>query len=512
MTGAEGREPAPLNVSRVGLVLVLIAAALLRFWGLSQGIGFSPGVDEPEIMERAVRMMKTGDLNPHFFDYPGLYIYVQALVAVVRFLVGAMAGKWAALAHAATEDFYLWGRAVTALLGTGTVWVVYRIGLRWGARTALLGALLLAVMPMHVRESHYVLTDVPATFLVVLTLLLSLQANERATVRAFAIAGAAAGLAAATKYNGVLALLMPLLACAMTPTLRPSRAVAILWTIAAMLGAFFVAAPYTFLDLPHFLNQFARLSSEYKAPPITTEPVWIIYLKYLRIAFGWPGTVLVLLGVISGLVRVVAGPDRLKWALVTVFPLVYFRFISGQNIIYGRYLLPLIPFLALLTGAFVVGLVARMHRMQFAPRWRNLAAVGLSVIAIAPPAVTAIRYDADAARTWTHALAYDWIRRELPPGTHLGLEGSLAIKLPGSYKTSYVKQLRHGTVESYRDKGIQYVVASSQCYGPYLDAPARFPVEYADYQEIFRQTEEVARFTPSPAHPGPELIILKVKS
>jgi hypothetical protein len=32
--------------------------------------------------------------------------------------------------------------------------------MRWGARTALLSAAMVAVMPLHVRESHYVLTDV----------------------------------------------------------------------------------------------------------------------------------------------------------------------------------------------------------------------------------------------------------------------------------------------------------------------------------------------------------------
>ena len=49
----------PDKRARLGLGLALAVAALLRFWALSQGIGFNPGVDEPEIMERAVRMMKT---------------------------------------------------------------------------------------------------------------------------------------------------------------------------------------------------------------------------------------------------------------------------------------------------------------------------------------------------------------------------------------------------------------------------------------------------------------------
>jgi hypothetical protein len=43
---------------------------LLRVWGIGHGLPFSLGIDEPEIMERAVRMMKTGDFNLHFFECP----------------------------------------------------------------------------------------------------------------------------------------------------------------------------------------------------------------------------------------------------------------------------------------------------------------------------------------------------------------------------------------------------------------------------------------------------------
>ena len=506
----EWREPADLNPPRLGIVLALLAAAMLRFWALPQGVPCCPGVDEPEVMERAVRMMKTGDFNPHFFDYPSLYMYVQAAVAVFRFMFGAMRGMWHGLAQAPTEDFYVWGRAVTAILGTATVWIVYRAGMRWGGRTALLAAVMVAVMPLHVRESHYVLTDVPATFLVMLTLLASIRAHERATLVSFALAGAAAGLAGATKYNGVLAVLMPLLACLMTPAVRPSRPVAMLWILSGMLAAFLLVAPYTLIDLPTFLNQFARLTSEYRAPPVTPEPVWQIYLKHLRNALYTPGSVIVIGGIVLGFWRIWTGPERIKWALVTVFPLVYFRFISNQNIFYGRYLLPLVPFLSILAATAVVWSVGWMRRTRLPRPARNLATVGLILASIAPPAYVAIQYDSDATKVWTTEQAYDWIRRELPPGTNIRLEGSLAIKLP-MYRTSYVKQLRLDGVEFYAGTGIQYLVASSQCYGPYLLEPNKYRTEYSEYQQIFHQTEEVARFKETSEHPGPELIILKVK-
>jgi len=507
----EWREPADLNPSRLGLVLALLAAAMLRFWALPHGVPFSPGVDEPEVMERAVRMMKTGDFNPHFFDYPTLYMYLQTLVAVCRFLVGAMQGLWSGLGQAQTAEFYVWGRAVTAILGTATVWIVYRAAMRWGARTALLAAVMIAVMPLHVRESHYVLTDVPATFFVMLTFLLSLRAHERSTAWSFALAGAAAGLAGATKYNGGLAVLLPILACVMTPAARPSRPAAMLWIVAGLLAAFLLAAPYTLIDLPTFLNQFARLSSEYRAPTAATEPIWLIYLKHLRNALLGPGSALVIAGVALGIWKTCTGPNRLRWVMATVFPIVYFRFISNQSIIYGRYLLPLLPFLSILAAAAVVWSVRWMRRLEIRAPLRNAATIALTLASIAPPAITSIRFDANAAREWTNEQAYRWIRRELPAGTSIRLEGSLAIKLPASYRTSYVKQLRLDGAQSYAGTGIQYLVASSQVYGGILEKPHQYPAEYADYQRLFAETEEVARFKPTKDHPGSELIILKVK-
>jgi 4-amino-4-deoxy-L-arabinose transferase-like glycosyltransferase len=502
-----------MELTRFGLALALIAAALLRFWALPQGVPFSVQVDEPEVLLRAVRMMKTSDFNPHFFDYPTLYMYLQAFVALVRFLIGAMQGKWAALSQAPPEAFYVWGRAVTAAMGTATIWVVYRAGMRLGDRKALLAAGMFAVMPLHVRESHFVLTDVPMTFFVMLTLVLSLRARERATTAAFAWAGAAAGLAAGTKYNGVLALMLPIVACLATPAMRPSRLVALFWIVAAMVVAFLVVAPYTLLDLPNFLNQFARLSGEYRTPSSIGEPIWLIYLKHLRNALRWPGSLIVIAGFLLGLYRIIAGPDRGLWLLLTLFPIVYFRFISGQSIFYGRYLLPLLPFLSILGAAAVVTIVD-LVRIAGVPKLARYAiTIALALVTIAPPAYTSITFNANAAKVWTTELAYNWIIKELPPGTTIAFE-SRQVLLPLTYKATYLPQLRMHPLEHYVQNGVEYLVASSASNGPYFDfqnnGPARYPAEYEDYMSIFRRSQEVARFSPSSEHPGPELRIFRI--
>ena len=122
--------------------LIISAGALLRFQHLDSGIPHAIGIDEPQIMERAVAMMKSGDFNPRFFDWPSLTIYLHLVTASATFLLGAMDGAWRNLNQVGPADMYLYlnGRALTAAFGAATVWLVYLIGCRWGRGHGLLAA------------------------------------------------------------------------------------------------------------------------------------------------------------------------------------------------------------------------------------------------------------------------------------------------------------------------------------------------------------------------------------
>ncbi len=509
----EWREASDMRPSTASLALVLGVAAVLRFWALGHGLPYSPSVDEPEIAERALNMMRSGSLSPHpFYDYPTLYMYVQLAVYIARFLIGALNGAWNAVDAIDVGAFYTWGRGVTALFGTATVFLVFQAGMRWGARHALLAAGLLAVMPLHVQSSHYILADVPATFFITLTLVLSLAAHERGTVAAFAWAGAAAGLAAATKYNGGIALLMPLLACLMTPRGRDPRLRCAFGIVAAAAAAFLIGAPYTVLDLRTFLDGFARLAVHYKIgkPPVETPA--LTYVKHILIQFGYPAAILAAAGFVLAVVRIVKGPGRVRWAVLLVMPIVQFYMISGQQIVFGRYLLPMVPMLCLLAATAVVSGVSLLRRYEIPRAPRAALIAGLTAAALAYPAYSSINFDRLISRRDTARNAYDWIRENIPPGSMIVVE-TRKLLLPPPYKSRNVAQLRYHTYDDYRREGVQYLVASSQSYGPYLDSPHAHPDEYADYMRIFEQSREIARFTPSPDGmkvPGPEVRIFRV--
>src|SRR3954468_688095 len=197
------RKDAQRAVDFILLVVTLGAALAARCWHLTAGVPYAVGIDEPQVVNRALRILQTGDWNPHAFDYPTLVIYVHAAVSILRFLWGALNGEWASLDAYRIDAIYSTARFAAAAIGVATVWLTFRLGVELGStRIALLGAALLAVHPIHVRESHFVLTDVPMTALTTLTVWLSVRASRLHTIRGYAWAGAACGLAAAAKYNG----------------------------------------------------------------------------------------------------------------------------------------------------------------------------------------------------------------------------------------------------------------------------------------------------------------------
>jgi hypothetical protein len=518
MVEPNGSRIGSLRAQEILLIAILGLAAILRLWALGHGIPYAVGVDEPEVLERAVNMMKSGSPHPHFFDYPSLYIYLQAATACLRFIYGAVSGSWASLEQASPGDFYEWGRAVTALFGVATVFVVYRIGLRRGTLHALLAAGLMAILPIHVRESHYVLTDVPLTFFVSLSMLLTLRAADAGTITAFAWAGAAAGLATATKYNGALVLVLPLIASLATTPRQSSRLALLRASVGAYCLAFLVGAPYTILDLPAFLNGFARLSSEYRTRPALPEPGWLLYMKHLRLVLGPPAYYLLGAGVIVGLLRLRRRAEVVQWTTLAVFPLLYFAFVGGQRLIFARYLLPITPAVCLLIAETIVICGNTLRAFTPHPAGRPAALVLVALVAFWYPTRQAVDFDRMIARRGTVDFAYDWIYANVAKGARVAIETRALLLPPHDYKATNFPRLisDHLThapreYETYLHENYEYVVASSAAYGPALAAPQKAPTDYAAYMRLFEQSVELVRFTPSTERPGPELRIFRLR-
>src|SRR6185437_13488036 len=92
------------------------------------------------------------------------------------------------------------------------------------------------------------------------------------------------------------------------------------------------------------------------------------------------------------------------------------------TLLYARYLLPIVPFLALMAAAAVVSGVSLLRRYEIPRQVRSALIVALVLLAVAPPAYTSISYDVDASKVWTTKQASDWILREVPKGAKITIE------------------------------------------------------------------------------------------
>ncbi len=419
-----------------GLALVLVVAAALRLIGITWGLPdtthlFSYHPDEFHSL-RGAFSMAFGDLNPHFFNYGSLYLYLVGAAAAL-----AHGGIFASISQAVpgggvlAEAIRAWtldARVVTVILGVGTVAVAYVLGREiWNHRAGLAAGLLLALAPLHVLHSHYATVDVPGAFFVALALLLAVRMVRVMTVRNAVWAGGACGLAASVKYSGALVLIAPLVAWVITSADarrggadRPPIGALVLPPIAA-LAAFALTSPYTFLD---WSEAWRSISFEMGHMRTGDDPWmmaawpngWLFHLSGLALGTGFIMLAASAVGLASGL-----AVGRREVAVLLAFGLVAFAVIGNAAVRYARYEMPLLPVVAVLAGGLVSDDLFAMVRGRL-PAWGMAAAITALLAASAwGAAVLDQRLLRELVLPDARELALQAIEREVPSDGTLGL-------------------------------------------------------------------------------------------
>jgi 4-amino-4-deoxy-L-arabinose transferase-like glycosyltransferase len=381
----EWREASDLRVPVVNLALVLLIAVLLRLWSIGYGLPATLTPAERTVLDQVLGILKLNQWQPAALDPSPLLAYFLVPLAIVRFLTGVASGWLGSLADLDAGALALWARALVALVGSVTVWIVFQIGLRWGARHALLGAGLMAVMPSHVRASHFATPEVPAVFFLALTILLSLRACERTNWRAFLLAGVTAGLAFAMNPALALALIVPVVAAWMTLTALPSRRACVAAAVGGAAAAYVVSFPFVITDLPWALEHAARRVATARA---TFAPWWEPAVALLR-ELGVPALLLMVGGLALGVVRAINGPGRARWTIITGFPLVAVL-IGGSVLTSEARLLMVLPAVCMLAAIAVVSGVSQLRRFDIARTPRTALIAALTVAALLPPLISAL--------------------------------------------------------------------------------------------------------------------------
>jgi hypothetical protein len=391
--------------------------------------------------------------RPDFFDYPALEMYLLAGLYWVYSAAGRAFG-WVQAGASVNESFrlewepfFLIARAVSVVLGTATVAVVYGIARSLFDRTAaLLAALFMALAFLHVRDSHYGTTDVPMTFFLTCAMLAIVRVYTRGRRSDAQFAGVFAGLAAATKYNAVL-LALPMLAVAGRHawTRRENWRAAVResplpWMAVPFVAVFLATNPYLLIDTERVLRDLRLLQQSAATgmtPPELLGRGWTYHLPFsLRYGLGWPLVIASLIGLVWMFRK------RPYEALVlSVFPVAYYAVAGAGYNVFVRYMIPVVPFLCVYAGFAVAeaaaGLAGRAHSRS------ALAAAVLGAVVVAPSALSVIRFDALLAREDSRLVAGRWVHENVPASSRIymagNLYGHLQLERDRPFKYRYVE-------------------------------------------------------------------------
>ncbi len=284
------------------LLVLLLLAAVARFWGLGFGLPYIDARPDETTIITVARGFFSGDFNPHFFNYPTFYMYCAFVLHYAAYLYGLLSGKYHSPADFVLRytldpaGFVLLDRAFSALLGTLTVFVVYKVarGL-FDRRTALVASFFLALAHLHVRDSHFGVTDIAATFLIMCAVFFLQKAYADKKLRSCVYAGLFAGLAASTKYAGAL-LAAPMFFLYGLNLWQGKGSGArrlldwrILAFLAALAAAFLLGTPFALLDYARF---HADLQFEMEhllhGHQILLQKGWLYHLRFsLFFGLGW---------------------------------------------------------------------------------------------------------------------------------------------------------------------------------------------------------------------------------
>ncbi len=388
----------------------------LRLNNIGFGLPSLYDPDEPLFMVKAAGLLANHTMNPHWFGHPGTTtIYLTAVIEAFVFALGAMTGRYATLADFVTAAYadptivFLSARISMAILGTVCVGLTYLLGKRlFGSTAGWLAALLLALNSLHIGWSQVVRTDVQASVFMLGALLFACRLADSGRGKHAISAGLLTGFAIATKWPAatVFAGVIGAVAFYARSTglgWRGGGRLLALAILATILGTF-IASPFIFIDFGTVLMNLAGEARPFHVGHTSTGfvPNLATYLgDFAADSMGWAGVLLAMAGALFAFAE--RGMARYVLGTATV---AFFLGICAQHLIWSRWLVPGLPYLAIFASAAVVQIAHKLGGEN--SRWRKVALAGLGGLAVIPSAAGAIGQARERMHD-TRADAAEWI-------------------------------------------------------------------------------------------------------
>ena len=415
---------------RWAVLSLTLVALLLRLWGIGFGLPQEYHIDEHFYYPYAW-MMGQGQLAlPDQAHGPSLYLGLLLIgqkIMQALFFPGMSNADFGALLQTNPWPYLLSARLISALAGALTIPIVYLLGKRFRDRIlGLIAAAIMAVLFFHVRDSHFGVPDSLTTLFAAATGWLSLRAYQTQRRPDLVWAGMAAGLAAGAKYTTVVVVVAVMAAALLIKTTWRRRFTLLIVSALGVLIGFIIGYPNLLLNPPIFIKDisflFARVGEGFEGWRIVPDNSGAFYLDTLLWSTGIPAVILAGVGILAAIVRRTAGG-----LILIAFPVAYLIIMSMSQGHFGRYLLPILPFLVVLSADVCWNSVPQWIGCSApcSPRASRLAQPIGSVLLLAvliPNLANSLRVDWILAQPDTRTIAKRWIEANIAAGARIAIE------------------------------------------------------------------------------------------
>jgi len=346
-----------------------LLAAWFRYPRIAEGLPYFYREDEAHHFNRLINMVKTGDLNPHYFHKPSLHFYLRIPVAAAGFIWNVRRGHIRSVKEINTRDPFgvggyafsashpgivKWNRALSVLLSVLTVALTFLLTkeLSGSISAGAIAATLAAISPSLIEDSAVIGVDVVMMFFCLLGVYLAVRLTKNFSLPLLVLTGVICGLAVSTKYNALPMVVLPVITCLAGGRFQITPL--FLALVTPLLG-FLSGTPYVFSSLPVFLDHLAYEVWHYGIAGHEGHqgepglPQAMFYLRWLNNEALGP--VASAFGIV-GMLLLAAG-NRKANLMFIVFPLLFAALMICQRTNFTRNMLVIVPFVAVISAVAV---------------------------------------------------------------------------------------------------------------------------------------------------------------
>ena len=489
---------------QIAISLVLLISFVIRYKGVWFGYPLPVHPDEPKIVNTALRILQTGDFNPHFFNYPTLTIYL--LMMIYNAFIFWKKLLWD-LQTIPMIDFYIVGRMFVVILSTATIYITYKIGdillhpIVGSAAACFIGGNFL-----HITNSYTITVDSPVAFWSALSVLMAVLIYEKGSKHQYyLLSGIFAGCAISSKYTAFLCA-VPLIVAHVCVARKQKIWLnkSIILGVLAIPVFFILTSPYVVVDYKAFWKAIRYEATHYRTGHAGAESLsntsFILYGRYL-LTQGY-GIIPMILA-IGGLLWL-GLHDTWKALLLGIFPILLFLFVGQYKVYFPRNIVALIPFFALFSGICLYA--TYLKGTELLAVWRKPVPKRVALFLVLICVLSGIMYS-QVAQSLRHIhkitlpdtrwVSLQWIISHLPPGSKIGREHYTPPVEHYSAQFHVVYLGYHALLNNFdKLQFIDYIILSEGDYGRFMNSSEVYSDEASIYKTFFANNTLIKAFVP----------------